>query len=112
MTPEVSNFILGLLEDMDKYIKVADGHHVTANQKIQVQIKMCDDKGNTFISTLYNVLLAPDIYDRLFSIFKLMDSGHTCLFHKGFCTVNLGAKDKMRLPCRILHKGSMHLGGK
>ena len=29
MTPEVSNFIPGSLEDMDKYIEVADGHHAT-----------------------------------------------------------------------------------
>ena len=29
MTPEVSDFITGSLEDMDKCIEVADGHHVT-----------------------------------------------------------------------------------
>ena len=29
MTPEVSDFITGLLEDTDKHIEVADGHHVT-----------------------------------------------------------------------------------
>ena len=33
MTPEVSDFILVSLEDTDKYIEVADGHHVTAKQK-------------------------------------------------------------------------------
>ena len=38
MTPEVSNFIPGSLEDTDKYIEVADGHHVTAKQKGQVKI--------------------------------------------------------------------------
>ena len=27
MTPEVSDFIPGSLEDTDKYIEVADGHH-------------------------------------------------------------------------------------
>ena len=32
MTPEVSDFIPGLLEDAYKYIEVADGHHVTAEQ--------------------------------------------------------------------------------
>ena len=80
MTPEVSDFIPGLLEDMDKYIEVADRHHVTAKQKGQVQIQMCDDNGNTFITTLYNVLLAPDLCDRLFSIVTLMNAGHTCLF--------------------------------
>ena len=87
MTPEVSDFIPGSLEDTDKYIEVADGHHVTAKQKGQVRIQMCDDNGKTFIATLYNVLLAPDLCDRLFSIITLMNSGHTCLFHKGFFTV-------------------------
>ena len=43
MTPEVSYFITGSLEDTDKYIEVADGHHVTAKRKGQVQIKMCDN---------------------------------------------------------------------
>ena len=54
---------------------------------------MFDDNGETFIATLYNVLLAPDLCDRLFSIITLMNSGHTCLFHKGFCTVYFGAKE-------------------
>ena len=39
MTPEVSDFITGSLEDTDKYIEVADGHHGTTKQKGQVQIK-------------------------------------------------------------------------
>ena len=39
MTPEVSYFIPGSLEDTDKYIEVADGNHVTAKQKGQVQIQ-------------------------------------------------------------------------
>ena len=64
MTSEVSDFIPGSLEDTDKYIEVADGHHVTAKQKGQVRIKMCDNNGNTFIATLYNVLLAPDLCDK------------------------------------------------
>ena len=33
MTPEVSDFIPGSLEDMYKYIEVADGHHVTVKKK-------------------------------------------------------------------------------
>ena len=33
MKPQVSDFILGLLEDTDKYIEVVDGHHVTAKKK-------------------------------------------------------------------------------
>ena len=55
---------------------------------------MCDDHGDPFIATLHNVLLATYLCDRLFSINTLMNSGHTCLYHKGFCTVYLGAKEK------------------
>ena len=73
MTPEVSDFIRGSLEDTDKYIEVADGHHVTAKQKGQAQIKMCDDNGRPFIATLHNVLLAQDLCDRLFSMIMLMN---------------------------------------
>ena len=94
MTPEVSDFIPGSLEDTYKYIEVADGHHVTAKQKGQVRIKMCDDNRKTFIATLYNVLLAPDLCDKLFSIITLMNAGHTCIFQKGFCTVYFGAEKK------------------
>ena len=36
MTPEVSYFIPGSLEDTDKHIEVTDGHHVTEKQKGQV----------------------------------------------------------------------------
>ena len=36
MTPEVSDFIPGSLEDTDKYIEVADGNHVTTKEKGQV----------------------------------------------------------------------------
>ena len=53
MTPAVSDFIPGSLEDTDKFIEVADGHHVTAKKKGQVRIKMCDDNRNTFISTIF-----------------------------------------------------------
>ena len=54
---------------------------------------MCDDNGNKFVATLYNVLLAPDLRGSLFSIITLMNAGHTCLFHKRFCTVYFGAKE-------------------
>ena len=93
MTPEVSDFIPGSLVDTDKCIEVADGHHVMAKQKGSVRIQMCDDNEKKFAATLYNVLLAPDLCDRLFSIITLMNTGHTCLFHKGFFTVYLGAKE-------------------
>ena len=39
MTPEVSDFIPGSLEDTDKNIEVGEGHHVTAGKKRQVRIK-------------------------------------------------------------------------
>ena len=94
MTPEVSVFILVSLEDMDDYIEVAYGHHVTAGKKGQVRIKMCDDNGNNFIATLYKVFLEPDLCDRLFSIITLMNVGNTCLFHKGFRMVSFGAEKK------------------
>ena len=76
------------------HIEVADRHHVTSKQKGQVRIQMCDDNGKTLIATLYNVLLAPDLCDRLFSIITLMNAGHTCLFQKGFCNVYFGEKQK------------------
>ena len=81
MSPQVSDFILVLLEDTDKYIAVADGLFVTEKQKGQVQIKICDDNRKYFIAELHNVLLAPDLYYRLFSIIRFMNSEHTCLFH-------------------------------
>ena len=61
MRPEVTDFIPGLLEDTDKFIEVADGHHVTEKKKCSVRIQMCDDNGKKFIATLYNILLAPDL---------------------------------------------------
>ena len=106
--PEVSDFIPGSLEDTNKHIGVADGHQVIAKQKGQVGIKMCDNNGNPFIATLHNVILAPDLCDWLFSIIMLMNSGHTCLFHKGFCTVYFGAKENNAVICHTVHKGSMH----
>ena len=39
MTPQVSYFIPGLLEDTYKYIEFAHGHPVTEKQRGQVQIK-------------------------------------------------------------------------
>ena len=94
MKPKVSDFITVLLQHKDKHIEVADGHHVTEKQKGQVQIKMCNDNGYPFITTLHTVILAPDLCDRLFSIITLMNLGHTSFFHKGFCNVYFGAKEK------------------
>ena len=39
MMPEVTDFIPGSLEDTDKFIEVADRHHVTANKKVQYVYK-------------------------------------------------------------------------
>ena len=83
----------GSLEDTDKFIEVVDGHHVTSKQKGSVLIQMLGDNGKNFIATLYNILLAPDLCDGLFSIITLMNAGHPCLFHKGFCAVYFGAKE-------------------
>ena len=55
---------------------------------------MCNDNRKNFIATLYHVLLAPDLCDRLFTIITLINAGHTCLFKKGFCTVYFGAEKK------------------
>ena len=55
---------------------------------------MCNYNGKTLIATIYNVLLAPDLCDRVFSITALMNAGHTCLFHKEFCPVYFGAEKK------------------
>ena len=63
-TPEVTDFIPESLEDTDKFVEVADGHHITAKQKGSVQIQICDDNGKTFVATLYNVLLAQDLCER------------------------------------------------
>ena len=79
---------------MDKYIEFMDGNHVISKQKRQVRIKMCDDNGDTFIAILHNILLAPDLRNRLFSIIKLMKLGHPCLFNKILCTVYFGDKEK------------------
>ena len=59
-----------------------DGYHTTVKQRVQSQIKMCDNNRDNFIATLYNDLWAPDIGNRLFSIITLMNSVHICLFYK------------------------------
>ena len=76
MTPEVSDFIPGSLKDRDNHIEFADGNHVTAEKKGQVRIKMCNSNGDHFIAMLKNVLLAPDLCDRLFPMITLMNLRH------------------------------------
>ena len=97
---------------MDKYIEFVDVNHITENQKVQVQIKMCDNNGYPFIATLYNVLFVPDICNRVFSIITLINLGHNCLFHKGVCTLYFDNREKMRLLYHIVHMRNMHFWGK
>ena len=66
MTPGFSDFIPGSLEDTDKNIKVSNRHHITAKQKGQVRTKMCNDRGDPFITTLHYVNMAPDLCIRFF----------------------------------------------
>ena len=63
-------------------------------QKGQVRIQICDDNKDPFITTVHNVILAPDLRDRLFYIIKLINSRHVCLFLKGFCANYFVAKDQ------------------
>ena len=107
MIPQVLYCIPVSLEYTEKHIEVTDGHHVTAGGKGQVRIKMGDNNGNILIVTLYNVLLAPYLCDRLFSIITLMNLGHTCLFHKGFFKVYFGNKEKIHLLYHIVQSGNM-----
>ena len=45
MTPKVTNLIPVSLEGTDKFIEVADGHHVTVKQKGSLRIQICNDNG-------------------------------------------------------------------
>ena len=94
MTPQVSDLIPGPLEDTDKYIEVSGEHYVMPKRKGKIQITMSNDNRHPFIVKLHNLLLAPDLCDRLFSIITLMNSGHICLYNKGFFMVYFGNKKK------------------
>ena len=67
MKPQISDFVLGSLNEMDKHIEVLDGHLVKTKQKGEVKIKMRCDNGKHFITTLYGVIFAPDLWYCLFS---------------------------------------------
>ena len=56
MTPEVTDFIPGSLEDTDKFVEVPDGHNVTAKQKGSVRIQMCDDNRKCSLVPYYRHL--------------------------------------------------------
>ena len=94
MTHDTRSFIFysRFIRRYGKHVEVVYRHYFTAKQKGQVQVKMCDDNRKLFIATLHNVLFPPDLCNRIFSIIAVMKSGHTCLFHKGFCTVYFVAK--------------------
>ena len=64
---------------------------------------MSDENGKPVITTLYNVLLALDLCNRLFYIIMVMNLGHTCLFHKGFCMVSFSDNEhnSVTLPHRV-----------
>ena len=94
MTPDISDFVPGSLVETDKYIEVVDGHFFTAKQTGEVQINMHDDNGKLFIATVYNILFAPELCYRFFSIITLINLGHTCLFCKGFCTIFFSASEQ------------------
>ena len=109
----MSDFIPGSLVNTDKYIEVADAHHIMAKQKIQVKIKICEDNRETFIATLHSVLLKPDLYNRLFYIITLMNLGYTCLFQNDYCAVSFRDKDKnlVTLPHSAYRKHAFGGGG-
>ena len=52
MAPQVLYFVPGLLEDTDKFIEVADGHHITAKKKGQFQSKNFNENGDPFNSNI------------------------------------------------------------
>ena len=64
---------MGSLMETDKYIKAPDGNLFTSKQTIEVQITMCDNNGKPCIARLYNVLLAPDLCNQLFSVIMLVN---------------------------------------
>ena len=77
MTPEILVLIPCSLVETYKYIEVSDVDFIALKQTGGVKIKMCGDNGKPFIDTLYNVILATDLCDQLFSIVALMNLIHT-----------------------------------
>ena len=60
----------------------------------QVRTKICDDSRDPFIATLHNIILAPYLCDKVFSIIALINSGSPCLFNNGFSMVYFRKKEK------------------
>ena len=55
---------------------------------------MGNDNENNFIATLHNILLAPDLCNRLYNMIQLMNLGEKKLFHKEFFTVYFVDKER------------------
>ena len=51
--------------------------------------KRRDNTSKRFIAMSYSILLAPELCNRLFSIIRLLNLGHTCLFQKWFAQTYL-----------------------
>ena len=68
MMPQVLDFLPGSLDDTNKNIQVADRHYVTTKQKGKARIKIYNDNRDILIARLHNILLAPDLCDRLFPL--------------------------------------------
>ena len=67
---------------------------MSRQKKGQERINNYNNNGDPFIAKLHNILLEPDLRNRLFSIIMSIHFGHTCLFQKGFCMVYFGEKEK------------------
>ena len=65
---------------------------------------MRNDNGEPFISTLYNLLFAPDLCDQLFYIIMLMNAEHTCLLLKGFSFLIVNQHNAVTLPHSVHRK--------
>ena len=59
MTPQISDFIPGSLEDMDKQIEVVDRHHITAKQRGQVRKFNVQQSWISFYPNVTQYTLAP-----------------------------------------------------
>ena len=79
-----------------------------AQQKVKMEIlegKKSEILRGETIATLYNVLLAPDLCDQLFSIIMLINLIHTWFFYKGFCTVLFSDNEQNAVTlCHSAHR--------
>ena len=83
MTPEVTDFIPVSLEDTDKFIEVADGHHITAKHKGPVRIQMWDDNGKKIYASIARMSSDDERESKEYGDSSqltnwILDSGATC----------------------------------